>query len=233
MSGRRENSSDSDSDWVEVERVPLIISFDDSDDLSQPTSPFIHLPLHEPYATTEQGLGSRFLPSETTTTDWEIRQNSGNMETESSTSKGQLPSLSTSESVLGRQEDTMTTTTDPATNPRDFHRACCGVKEFLATVTELACDLGASRISSISRIYSVCQQLLTQAEELEKISESFFNHWVSNGSKTPAVDIPLGPDLCTLAKRLSAQLMQTHGERREFLPIDGSIASLEARGIPL
>ncbi|KAK2477306.1 hypothetical protein H9L39_09794 [Fusarium oxysporum f. sp. albedinis] len=137
MSGRRENSSDSDSDWVEVERVPLIISLDDSDDLSQPTSPFIHLPLHEPYANTEQGLGSRFLPFETTTTDCEIRQNYGNMETESSTSKGQLSSLSISESVASRQDDTTTptTTTDPATNPRDFHQACCGVKEFLATVT--------------------------------------------------------------------------------------------------
>ncbi|RKL04750.1 hypothetical protein BFJ71_g3532 [Fusarium oxysporum] len=211
MSGRRENSSDSDSDWVEVERVPLIISLDDSDDLSQPTSPFIHLPLHEPYATTEQGLGSRFLPSETTTTDCEIRQNYGNMETESSTSKGQLSSLSISESVASRQDDTTTTTTttDPATNPRDFHQACCGVKEFLATVTELACDLGASRIYSLSRIYSVCQHLSTQAEELEKISESYSNHWVSNGSKAPAVDIPLGPDFCTLVGRLSAQLMQT------------------------
>ncbi|KAK2686528.1 hypothetical protein QWA68_014405 [Fusarium oxysporum] len=144
MSGRRENSSDSDSDWVEVERVPLIISLDDSDDLSQPTSPFIHLPLHEPYATTEQGLGSRFLPSETTTTDCEIRQNYGNMETESSTSKGQLSSLSISESVVRRQDDTTATTTDSATNPRDFHQACCGVKEFLATVTEFASALDTS-----------------------------------------------------------------------------------------
>ncbi|KAH7199357.1 hypothetical protein DER44DRAFT_829175 [Fusarium oxysporum] len=209
MSGRRKESSDSDSEWVEVERVPLIISLDDSDDSSQPTSPFIHLPLHEPYATTEQGLGSRFLPSETTTTDCEIRQNPENMETESSTSKGQLRSLSTSESVLGRQEDTTATTTNPATNLQNFHQACCGVKEFLAPVTKLECDLGASRIYSLSRIYSVCQHLSTQAEELEKISESYSNHWVSNGSKTPAVDIPLGPDFCTLVGRLSAQLMQT------------------------
>ncbi|RGP75350.1 hypothetical protein FLONG3_5740 [Fusarium longipes] len=120
---------------------------------------------------------------------------------------------------------------DPIDDPKAHHKACTETITMLDNVAKLAHDLGGHRVSTMSHIRQMCERLSLQAKELQKMLETYANHWIARGCKDDTSEIPLSPDVWELLSQLKKKLSSTTTELRGVEPIE--LVVLEVQDIPL
>ncbi|KAF4968906.1 hypothetical protein FSARC_3753, partial [Fusarium sarcochroum] len=220
---RRESIAD---DWLEVDSAASVISLATSDDLSRPTSPFQQAPPQEPPATTTSAGPSHYDAP----TPLPLRVLNNGQTEPSSTSQQQLDSAFSEQDEDEQYGDDSTTS---ETNPRDYHKACSAAIESLDALANLARELGGNRVSTLKLMHSTCNELSTEAKELNKMLEAYAKFWGSKDCNLAIVDIPLTPNIWDWISDLRVQVLRAQGELRSLKPADDAAKPLNPKNIPL